>query len=198
MPAVGSSYDGPAMVLSQLKQTQHTQAVAQLDVMQLVPPLEQPDYEQGVLKPLREAQAKRAEEERLAAERAAQEAARIEAERARQRQLEVAEVRTSQVSGGANLYDWGNCTWYVASQRPVPSSWGNANQWLWHAQAAGWATGRTPQVGAIAWTGAGYAGHVGLVVGLGDGTVTVREMNVMGLGVVSTGTYPASQFMYIY
>lgn len=98
----------------------------------------------------------------------------------------------------ANLYDFGNCTWYVASRKPVPNTWGNANTWADGARAAGITVSSVPVVGAIAQTSAGWAGHVAIVVGVGDGTVTVAEMNVLGLDVVDTNTYSASTFVYIY
>ncbi len=146
-----------------------------------------------VLTPLQQAEAREA----AARVKAAQDAA----EQARQAQLaqvaEAAKIAAQNVSY-ANSYDWGNCTYYVASQRQVPSNWGNANQWLYNAQAAGYSTGSVPQVGAIAQTSVGYYGHVALVVGVGAGTVTVREMNVEGLGVIDTATYPAGMFSYIY
>jgi peptidoglycan hydrolase CwlO-like protein len=89
--------------------------------------------------------------------------------------------------GCGNHFAFGQCTYYVATRRCVP--WfGNAGQWLHAAAEYGFATGRTPRVGAIAvWrpgqAGASPAGHVGFVeaVGPGDGvpsgTFKVSEMN---------------------
>jgi surface antigen len=102
-------------------------------------------------------------------------------------------------SGGANGYSFGYCTWYVASRRSVPSFWGNANQWYYNAQVSGFAVGSTPEVGAIAWTGAGYFGHVAYVIGASGGQVTISEMNgTAGWDRVDTRTVPASSFLYIY
>jgi len=102
-------------------------------------------------------------------------------------------------AGGANAYAYGYCTWYVASRRSVPGYWGNAADWYYNAQASGFSVGSTPEVGAIAWTGAGYFGHVAYVVGVGNGTVTISEMNATaGWGRVDTRTVSASSFRYIY
>jgi len=90
-------------------------------------------------------------------------------------------------------YPYGQCTYYVWSRRPV-GQWNNASEWLWQARRDGWATGSTPRVGAIAWE----PGHVSLVTAVNGNTVTVSEMNWVGLGVVSTRTKPASSFQYIY
>lgn len=98
----------------------------------------------------------------------------------------------------ANTYSPGYCTWFVASRRPVPSGWGNARNWLANARAAGFATGSVPRVGAIAWTGAGAMGHVGLVTGVNGSQATIAEMNYAGFGVVSTRVANASEFQYIY
>lgn len=90
-------------------------------------------------------------------------------------------------------YPYGQCTYYVATQRAV-GQWNNASSWLRQAQADGWATGSTPVVGAIAWE----PNHVSLVIAVNGDSVTVREMNYVGFGVVSTRTAPATQFKYIY
>lgn len=104
----------------------------------------------------------------------------------------------ARIASYANTYSPGYCTWFVASRRPVPSGWGNARNWLANARAAGWATGSTPRVGAIAWTGAGAMGHVALVVAVNGSQVTVQEMNYAGFGVVSSRVANASEFSYIY
>jgi surface antigen len=91
---------------------------------------------------------------------------------------------------GHNGYDWGNCTWYVATQISVPANWGNAATWAIGARAAGWHVSSTPSVGAIAqnsWMAYGL-GHVGIVDAISkDGqTLLIREMNGAG-GVDSNG-----------
>jgi surface antigen len=108
-------------------------------------------------------------------------------------------VRLTPYYGGANGYSFGYCTYYVASRRSVPSNWGNANAWYYNAQASGFSVGYTPVVGAIAWTGAGYYGHVAYVEGASGGMVTVSEMNYNGnWDRVTSRTVPASSFRYIY
>jgi len=101
--------------------------------------------------------------------------------------------------GGPNGYSFGYCTWYVASRRSVPGWWGNAANWYGNAQISGYSVGSAPRVGAIAWTGAGYAGHVAYVESVSGGMVTVSEMNWNGnWDRVTSRTVPASSFRYIY
>lgn len=98
-----------------------------------------------------------------------------------------------------NGYAYGYCTYYVASRRGVPGNWGNANAWYYNAQASGFSVGSTPVAGAIAWTGAGYYGHVAYVESVSGGMVTVSEMNYNGgWNRVSSRTVPAGTFRYIY
>jgi N-acetylmuramoyl-L-alanine amidase len=104
---------------------------------------------------------------------------------------------SSRFSGIANSYYWGQCTWYVASRRPVPSNWGNAISWYYNAQRAGYSTGSSPQSGAIGWERNNHVVYVESVNG--DGTVTISEMNWGGRpGVLHYRTEPASRFLYIY
>ena len=98
----------------------------------------------------------------------------------------------------ANSYSGGQCTWYVASRRPIPSGWGNANTWLGSAQRAGWSTGTTPALGAIAWTSAGYYGHVALVENISGNQVEVTEMNYLGPYRIDDRWTSASSWRYIY
>lgn len=99
---------------------------------------------------------------------------------------------------GSNGYDYGYCTWYVATQVAVPSNWGNASSWAYYARLSGWNVSKAPTVGAIAQTGnaAGGLGHVAIVTGVNaDGSVTVRDMNgFAGWGRVGTGTVGAGVF----
>ena len=98
-----------------------------------------------------------------------------------------------------NGYSYGYCTYYVASRRAVPSNWGNANAWYYNAQASGFSVGSTPVAGAIAWTGAGYYGHVAYVESVNGNSVTVSEMNFNGgWNRVSSRTVSAGEFRYIY
>lgn len=100
----------------------------------------------------------------------------------------------------ANSYARGQCTWYVAGRRPVPSGWGNAANWYYAAQRAGWSTGTTPAVAAIAWTPRGYYGHVALVEGVdtSTGRVLISEMNYYGPYRTDQRWAPISDFKYIY
>ncbi|HEX3081725.1 MAG TPA: CHAP domain-containing protein [Candidatus Saccharimonadia bacterium] len=104
-----------------------------------------------------------------------------------------------------NSYAWGQCTWYVAGRRQIPSNWGNATNWYSHAKSAGWSVGTTPAVAAIAWVQSyGYMasadGHVALVEQVSaDGTqVYLSEMNFRGVGIKSYRWAPADKFKYIY
>lgn len=83
----------------------------------------------------------------------------------------------SQAIGG---FPYGQCTWYVASRRPV--SWsGNAHQWYRNAQAAGYKVGKVPTAGSIMVTWESPIGHVAYVERVNaDGSFTVSEMNYSG------------------
>jgi surface antigen/phage tail protein X len=99
---------------------------------------------------------------------------------------------------GYNGYDYGYCTWYVATQVSVPANWGNAATWAYYARLSGWNVSSAPSVGAIAQTAdaAGGEGHVAMVTGVNpDGTIDIRDMNgLAGWGRVGAGTVPASEF----
>lgn len=99
-----------------------------------------------------------------------------------------------------NTYDAGQCTWYVAGRRQVPAYWGNANQWYYRAEEASWSVGTTPRLGAIAWTDAGYYGHVAIVEGISANgeEVEVTEMNFYGPYVRDDRWTNVSAFKYIY
>ena len=114
--------------------------------------------------------------------------------------LWVKPVKYSSTSAG-NSYAPGNCTWYVKQKRPdIGSFWGNANAWYYSAQADGFRVGSKPKIHAIGVTHEGWAGHVVFVekVSLDGSTVTISEMNYMGLYNMNTRTVPASSFQYIY
>ncbi|NRH21016.1 LysM peptidoglycan-binding domain-containing protein [Candidatus Gracilibacteria bacterium] len=87
-------------------------------------------------------------------------------------------------TGKSRGFVGGNCTWYVAQNKTV--TWrGNANTWIRNAKAAGAKTGSTPVVGSIVqFSGEGYNryyGHVGIVAGIEDGNIIVKDMNYRGL-----------------
>lgn len=85
-----------------------------------------------------------------------------------------------------NSYYYGYCTWYVATKRNIPNSWGNAGQWFGSAQASGYATGYEPAPGAIIVTAESGWGHVGYVESVNADTITISEMNYAGWGIVNT------------
>ena len=79
----------------------------------------------------------------------------------------------------ASSYPMGECTWGVKTLAPWAGDyWGNGAQWATSAAAAGFRTGSTPQVGAIAcWNDGGY-GHVAVVTAVESATrIQVSESN---------------------
>jgi surface antigen len=112
---------------------------------------------------------------------------------------------SSNVGGGGNSsnngYDFGYCTWYVATQISVPTNWGNASTWSYYAGLSGWNVSSTPSVGSIAQTpfAAGGEGHVAIVTAVSaDGSqIQFKDMNGIAgwdrvgySGWVSSSTYP--------
>ncbi len=88
-------------------------------------------------------------------------------------------------------FPYGYCTYYASLRRNVPWS-GNAISWLGGARKFGFATGSTPQVGAIIVTSeGGRTGHVGIVDGVSGNQITITEMNYSGWGVISSRTISA-------
>lgn len=85
-----------------------------------------------------------------------------------------------------NAYPYGYCTYYVATRRAVPGSWGNAGQWLTSAQRAGYPTGSTPVPGAIVVTRESIWGHVAYVESVNGNRITISEMNARGWGRTSS------------
>jgi surface antigen len=104
-------------------------------------------------------------------------------------------VRTARpsYSVSSSWYDWGWCTYYVSTQRPV-GAWNNASEWIWQAQRDGWATGSTPAVGAIAQKN----NHVAIVRSVSGNSMTIQEMNYEGFGVISSRTIPSDGWRFIY
>jgi LysM repeat protein len=109
-------------------------------------------------------------------------------------------------SYGGNGYDYGWCTYYVASKVAVPNNWGNANTWDNYARLSGWTVSSQPIAGAVAQTdGNRYIGemHVAYVEAVSaDGTmIKYSDMNgIAGWGRVGySGWVPAATFEhYIY
>ncbi|WP_315010114.1 peptidoglycan hydrolase PcsB [uncultured Streptococcus sp.] len=85
-------------------------------------------------------------------------------------------------STNASSYPTGECTWGAKTLAPWAGDyWGNGAQWATSAAAAGFRTGTTPQVGAIAcWNDGGY-GHVAVVTAVSSSTsIQVSESNYGG------------------
>lgn len=106
---------------------------------------------------------------------------------------------------GYNGYDYGFCTWYVASRVSVPSNWGNANTWDNLAPLSGWTVSSVPRQGAIAQTDRGSEGHVAYVEAVQTTSQGIQikysDMNgLAGFGHTGySGWVPASTFPhYIY
>ena len=91
-----------------------------------------------------------------------------------------------------NGYPYGYCTYYAATRRAIPTSWGNAGQWLSSAKRAGYSTGSEPAPGAIVVTRESWWGHVAYVESVSGGSFTVSEMNYNGWGVVNYRTVSAN------
>ena len=88
------------------------------------------------------------------------------------------------VSGGANGFSYGYCTWWVAHKRYIP--WrGNAYQWWWNARSFGFAEGGAPRAGAVMVMGISSTspqGHVAYVESVNPyGSFVVSEMNWWGV-----------------
>ncbi len=89
-------------------------------------------------------------------------------------------------AGGRWSFVFGDCTWYVATQRKV--TWGgNADQWWANAAEAGYLEGQTPEVGSIVVWGPnvpgeswGY-GHVAYVEAVQGTKFEVSEMSFDGV-----------------
>jgi surface antigen/LysM repeat protein len=100
---------------------------------------------------------------------------------------------------GFNGYDFGYCTYYVASRIAVPSNWGNANTWDNYARVTpGWTVVLTPSAGAIAQTDRGGLGHVAVIneVSADGSMIKYSDMNgLAGWGRVGTSDWvSASRF----
>lgn len=115
---------------------------------------------------------------------------------------------TSPVFYHSNLYDYGQCTWYVFNKRAnigkgISTYWWNANNWANGARNDGYTVDHTPEVGAIAQTTMGALGHVAFVERVNaDGTIYVSETNYLTpSGVVGFRTLTKeqmSQYVFIH
>lgn len=110
---------------------------------------------------------------------------------------------------GTNRMVWGQCTYYAwwwreANGNPLPAALtGDAKYWAANARSLGLQVNNTPSAGAVFQTGAGWYGHVGVVLRVNDdGSIVVREMNYgYRVNVITESTIPAnvvSNFNYIH
>lgn len=104
-------------------------------------------------------------------------------------QIQTTNTQAVRGSYSVNWYPKGQCTWLVASMRPV-GAWNSASDWLWQAQRDGWATGSTPRPGAIAWR----YGHVAYVVSVNGSNMVVKEANYDYRGSIRTIEVPVSSY----
>jgi len=93
---------------------------------------------------------------------------------------------TNNFYGQSHAYPYGQCTWWVAQKRAIPS-WGNAKDWLDNAIRSGYAVCKgswcIPQVGAvISLKGNWLYGHVAYVEEVRGDKVIFSEMNYIGWG----------------
>lgn len=110
--------------------------------------------------------------------------------------------RIVSVPVGSGGYSYGYCTAYASAKRPdLPKNLSHARYWVNGAAAQGYATGHTPQVGAIVQTAESDYGHVAYVEGIEEGHLILSEQNYRGWGVVSTRKLPINSGVirgYIY
>ncbi|GFH40449.1 phage tail tip lysozyme [Lactococcus insecticola] len=106
-----------------------------------------------------------------------------------------------------NTYAAGNCTWYVKDvfKTRMGDYWGNAKDWAASASREGLLVDGNPVANkTIAVFAPGSAGadatygHVAVVIGVSGDTVTISEMNAVGLGKISTREIPKSAATYIH
>lgn len=98
----------------------------------------------------------------------------------------LARLSTNNFYGQSHDFPYGQCTWWVAQKRAIPS-WGNAKDWLGNAVASGYSAcqGRycIPKTGAvICLQGHRIYGHVGYVEQVKADKVIFSEMNYIGWG----------------
>jgi surface antigen len=105
---------------------------------------------------------------------------------------------------GSNGYDYGYCTWYVATRVAVPSNWGNAYTWDELAPLSGWTVSNIPRAGAVAQSdNISSLGHVAYVEAVSDDGTMIKysDMNgLAGFGRVGMSDWvPSTHFQhYIY
>jgi len=95
-------------------------------------------------------------------------------------------LSTNNFYGLSHNYPYGQCTWWVAQKRAIPS-WGHAKDWLANAAAQGYSTCRgrycVPQFGAVvSLVGDPIYGHVAYVERVRGDKIVISEMNYIGWG----------------
>ena len=109
--------------------------------------------------------------------------------------------------GGSALYPVGQCTWWVARQRPdlpyFAERSGDAKNWAKSAAADGFPTGAVPAPGAVAVFApgqyeAGPYGHVAYVTAVEGGKIRISEYNFKGDGGWDTRKIAWAGLRFIY
>lgn len=100
-------------------------------------------------------------------------------------------VKFADMSGRKHYYPWGWCTWWVEHKRAIPTSWGNAINWLDRAAAQGFDVCKgsrcSPKAGAIISVATqNPKGHVAYVEEVKDDVVIFSEMNYLRLGNINS------------
>lgn len=101
--------------------------------------------------------------------------------------IQSANIQPNYAAANATTYPVGQCTWGAKALAPWAGNyWGNGGQWAASARRAGFRTGSTPEVGAIAcWDDGGY-GHVGVVTHVESNTrIQIQESNYLGKQYIS-------------
>ena len=101
--------------------------------------------------------------------------------------VQSANIQPNYAAANATTYPVGQCTWGAKALAPWAGNyWGNGGQWAVSARRAGFRTGSTPEVGAIAcWDDGGY-GHVGVVTHVESNTrIQIQESNYLGKQYIS-------------
>lgn len=187
-PVVEASEVSEAVETPAVESTQVSEAAAQVEAEHQAAEQAAAAQAEAERQAAEQAAAAQAEAERQAAEQAAAqaEAERQAAEPAAAEQA--AQAQTGSITPTYNYntsgsYPVGQCTWGVKVMAPwVGDYWGNGGDWAASAAAAGFRTGTTPQVGAVAsWNDGGY-GHVAYVTAVeSNNAIQVYESNYNGI-----------------
>ena len=102
-------------------------------------------------------------------------------------------LSTHNFYGRSHVYPFGQCTWWVAQKRAIPS-WGSAKDWLNNAIASGFSVCKgnycQPRVGAVISLKGSALGHVAYVERVEGGRVIFSEMNYVGWGKMDYRSLP--------